>query len=49
MGLFPCYDCLIKATNFNKGVSHAGKRLVQQGVYRAHANGAFEARERFIR
>src|SRR6516225_10120797 len=49
VGFLSCHDCVVKATKLDKGISHPGKWLVQQRVYRAHANGAFKARECFLR
>jgi hypothetical protein len=48
LGFLPCDDGLVKATKLDKGQSYPKKRPMQQRVYRAHANGAFKALNRFL-
>ena len=45
LGFLPCHDGLVKATKLYKGISHPRKWLVEQRVYRAHADGALKARK----
>jgi hypothetical protein len=49
LGFLPCGDGLVKPTKLDQGLPHPRKRPVQQRVYRAHANGAFKAPDRFLR
>ncbi len=48
-GFLPYDDGLVKATKLNKGLRNASKRHVLSRIYRAHANDAFKAPDRFLR
>src|SRR5262245_6082853 len=47
-GLLRCDDGLVKARKLNKGIPHPNKNPVLQRVYRAHPNGTFKAKNRFL-